>query len=109
MAQDVPMHIAIGYLPLMAITMVLLYICLYAYVRRPRLSRQPQVGDFLKRHDRVHSSTQTAPPSLFAAEDLELGHGGRYSVDNQTINEIMGTSGCSADIDVDSTVAIHLR
>jgi hypothetical protein len=109
MAQDVSMHVAMGYLPLVAIAMVLLYICLYIFVRRRRLSRQPQVKGLFKRDVRVHPSTRTAPLSLYDAKDLELGHGQRYSVDNQIINEIMGTSGWPADIDLDSAMVVHLR
>jgi hypothetical protein len=109
MAQDVSMHVAMGYLPLLAIAILLLYICLYTLLRRRRLSRQSQVGGLFKRDVRAHSSTRSAPLSLFAAEDLELGYGERYSVDNQIINEIAGTSGCSANIDIDGTMDINLH
>ena len=109
MAQDLPMHVATGYLPLMVLAIVLLYICLYTLVKRLRLSRQPRVKGLFKRHFRVHSSTRIASLSLFAAEDLELGYGERHSVGDQIISEIMGTSGCSADFDINGAMATYVR
>lgn len=107
MAQDVPMHVAMGYLPLVATAIILFLIGLYTFVRRRRLLRQPQVEGLFKQHVSVHSPTRTAPLSLFAAKDMELGYGERHSVGNQIINEMMGTFGCSVDIDIDGAMATH--
>lgn len=73
------------------------------------MSRQPQVGGLFKRDIHVHSSSQTAPLSLSASEDLELGYGQRYSIDDQIIKRIVGTAGCSADVHFNSAMAVHLR
>ena len=103
------MYVGMGYLPLIALAVVLLYICLYTLSRRRHLSRQPLAKGFFKRHVRVHSSMRTATLITFAAEDLELGYGERHSVGDQIVNEIMGTSGRSADFDIDGAMTTHMR
>jgi len=98
-----------GYLPLVLLAIVLLCICLYTLVRRLRLSRQPQVKGLFKQHVRVHSSTRIASLSLSVAGDVELGYGGSHWVGDQIIDEIMGTSECSAGLDIDGAMVTHLR
>jgi len=87
----------LGYLPLMAIAFVLSYLWLYIFVKRRRLLKRSSVKGLFRQHVHLQFSTQKLPLSLPTTETLELGFGERYSVNHQSIDELMNPAKWNGD------------